>query len=317
MASKKFFVDIDLGRNQLLKTVLETGDTSTIDGILTTAGQIGFDSTTKQFKYNDGDTVNYLLDSENWTTDFSGNTANDLKMASIKAIFDYYVSNDIGEGAAVIGINDAENYFTATEVEGALQEIGLALDTLDNSMSVVGSITATGDYPTGTINTGDAYLVVGGPFDIGPNTLTTSAGSLVVANAETPGVSADADWFILDTRREHAAEGIEGFLAIATQAIVNAGTDDTTAVTPLKLKAYITEMSGVTIYTEAAAAFTDGEIIVTHGLGDNVVSQVWLSGEDITSGVGVVSSTNTVTVSVNTDPGDVKVVVIGEATMPA
>jgi len=314
MANKKFFVDIDLNRNQLMKAIMESGTTASMATILNTAGQIGYDADLNQMKYYDGDSVNFFLDSEDYTTNFSGNTTSDLKMATIKAIYDYYSSNDNGEGASVIGIEDVGDYFTLTNVEGALQEIGASLEVIDNSMSVVGTITTSGDYPTtpGPINIGDAWLVVGGIFDIGPNSATTSAGSLAVARI-SGATNSDDDWFILDTRREASSETIAGFIEIATQSEVNAGTDDTRAITPLKLKAFVQTLSGTTIYTETALDLASLTGVVTHNLGDDVVAQVWLSNEEITSGVALTSDSNTVTVTVNSDPGDVKVVVIGNA----
>ena len=312
--NKKFFVDIDLKDNQLLNAVLHSGDTSTIGSVLGIAGQIGYDSTTNQIKYYDSDTVNYLLDSEDFTTDFSSNVSSDIKMATVKAIADYYNSTGADGGAGEIGIEDDNDNFTATDVEGALIEISTSLDALDGAMNVTGEITTTGNYPSpGSIDKGDSWIVNNSSgVDIGPNTLSCSDGSLVVAYI-SGATNSDDDWFILDPRREQSSESILGLLKIATQAQANTGTDDTTAITPLKLKAYISHLSGATIYTATSVNLSTGTSVVTHGLGDNVNIQVWNDSEEITSGVKLTKTSNNVTVGVNTDPGGTTdVVVVGK-----
>lgn len=316
MASKKFFVDVDLSRNQLLKAVLEKG--VNLASILTVAGQVGYNTTNNQIEYNDGTGIQYLLAG---TTDFSGNTTNNAKAASVKAIYDYYKSN---VGAGEIGITDTAGYFTATEVEGALQEIGSTLANINNAMQVVGTIdaSATGGtwaYPANAVK-GDAYVVTGATVDsfvkVGVAGLYTTAGSLVVCN-NTSGQT-DAEWFILDARREPSSTTVKGIIALATQAEVNAGSDDTKAVTALKLKAYIEQASGTTMYVQRAASLSTLSATATHGLGDDVVVQVWLNDttvEEITSGVALTKTKGSATVTVNADPGyTIDIVCVGKAT---
>lgn len=311
MASKKFFVDVDLSKNQLLNAVLHnSGNTA---AVLTLAGQIAYDATLNQVNYFDGNTVQHLIAG---TEDFASNVASDVYAASVKAVYDYYNSTDGTGGAGVLGIEDAGGYFTAEQVEGALQEIGATLANINNAMQVVGTIGADGgtwSYPANAVK-GDAYVVTGATVDsfveVGVAGLYTTAGSLVVCN-NTSGQT-DADWFILDARREPSSTTVKGIIALATQEEVIAGTDPSKAVTSLTLKGYLENFAFASIYTalNVAAGAT-----VTHNLGANVIAQVWLADEEITSGVALTSATNTVTVNANNLPGTVKVVVTGLAVL--
>lgn len=327
MAKKRFFVDVDLSKNQLLNAVLHSGTTATMASILTVAGQIGYDRTLDQVNYFDATTgtVQHLIAG---TEDFSGHTNSDHYAASVKAIYDYYKSSGATGGAGEIGIEDTAGYFYAADVEGALQEIGQALADINNGIQVVGTIDAgptgsTWNYAAGA-NKGDAYLVGGTDVTdyalIDANSLWATQGSLVVCNV-TSGTT-DADWFILDARREPSSETVAGIIAIATQAEVNAGTDDTKAVTSLKLKAYMQEISGATVYTAHSVTLNGTTpAVATHNLGVDVVAQVWLNDtpvEDITSGVALTKTTNSVTATVNSNPGfTVDIVCVGNVKFPA
>ena len=314
MASKKFFVNIDLSKNQLINAVLESGGTAALASALTVVGQVGFDTDKQQISYLSGGTVQTLIAG---TTNFIGNIATDAKSASVKAVYDYYNTNTDG-GAGVIHINDAGNYFTASKVEGALQEIGAALNAVNSSMQVVGTFGATSigaavAYPTGAAK-GDAYVVTGTTVDdyikLGVNELYATAGSLVVCNVT--GSTVDSGWFILDARREPSTETIRGIIALASNAEVLAGADTTKAVTAFNLKSYLVTNKFASIFTETAAVVGTP---VTHNLGENVIAQVWLSGEEITSGVALTSADNTVTVNANNLTDTVKVVVTGQAVL--
>jgi hypothetical protein len=48
-------------------------------------------------------------------------------ITGINAVLAELASTAVGEGASLVGIHDAENYYTATTVEGALQELGSTL----------------------------------------------------------------------------------------------------------------------------------------------------------------------------------------------
>lgn len=330
MASKKFFVDVDLHKNQLLNAVLQSGGTAALGGLLDVAGQVGYNSDLKRVAYFDGVENQTLLAGAETFADHITDTGAAAKAASVKAIYDYYNSTDATSGATVIGINDVGNYFDETTVNGALQEIGAVLNDISKAMHLQDTIAATNGavaYPTtgsGTddsVQQGDAYLVTGaidatgttaGSYILlGDNSIWVGAGSLIVAAVDAP--ATDADWYILDARRKPSSETVRGIIAIATQAEVNAGEDNTKAVTALKLKAFVESISGTTMYVETVAAGSK-TATVTHNLGSDVAVQVWLGGtEDITSGVALTSGAGTVAYSSNVNmPDTLKFVCIGK-----
>lgn len=58
---------------------------------------------------------------------------------------------------------------------------------------------------------------------------------LLIANVDDP-AQVDVNWQIIESNRDQATETVKGVLQIATDAKMNAETDDATAVTPKKLK---------------------------------------------------------------------------------
>lgn len=104
-----------------------------------------------------------------------------------------------------------------------------------------------GSGPSLTIAKGDAWYIVGGTGTIGPATsITVEDGDLLVALVDNA-TNAHADWIILNTNLNivSATETEAGIVELATQAETDAGTNDTTAVTPLKLATYINTTLGI------------------------------------------------------------------------
>ena len=123
--------------------------------------------------------------------------------------------------------------------------------------------------PTGVL-TGDLYYVtVAGNFF----TEAVEVGDVIIANIDSAAVL--ADWTIVQANIGAATETVAGYIAIATQAETNTGTNDTKAVTPLKLKTYVDAQGYVNKYsinlnsaeTDVTRTFAGGETTyaVTHG----------------------------------------------------
>lgn len=141
----------------------------------------------------------------------------------------------------------------------------------------------------------------------------SDAGITFRQTATSPVIGTDPITFIVfGTSVPSASETIEGKIEIATQAEVNAGTDDLRAITPLKLANY----SG--LIKKVAATIGDGsatQFDVTHNLGtDDLHIEVY----DLTTKESVLvdmkrQSTNVVRLNFNVAPtsNQFRVVVLG------
>jgi len=86
----------------------------------------------------------------------------------------------------------------------------------------------------GTIKKGDVYTVtVAGNFFTEP----VSPGDMIIAEIDDP--AALSDFTVVEQNLNPATETVAGYIRIATQAETDAGTNDSIAITPLKLATYI------------------------------------------------------------------------------
>jgi hypothetical protein len=124
------------------------------------------------------------------------------------------------------------------------------------------------NFPAGQV--GDAYTVsvagkIGGA--LGQN---VGVRDVVYCNTDNPG-GLDEEvgyaWTIIQANLEPATELIAGYLRIATQAEVNAGVNNATAVSPLKLKALLDARTATEVLTGLIELATQAE--VNAGLDDS------------------------------------------------
>lgn len=136
---------------------------------------------------------------------------------------------------------------------------------------IQGSIdcSANPNYPVAA--SGDIYYVsVAGRIGGGAGPLV-NVGDMIIAIADSVGgddATVGSDWLIVEHNIDYATEAVAGIITIASTAEVTAGLDDTKAVTPAKLVAYVTaQITGgkhsADIGNGAASTF-----IVTHNLAD-------------------------------------------------
>jgi len=103
--------------------------------------------------------------------------------------------------------------------------------------------TTSGDYPsdykgTGVVSEGDMFYVTDITNGNTVGSRTVNIGDALVALVDNPG-NTDSNWLIMESNRDQATEDVKGVAEIATQAETDAGVNDETIVTPLKLTTFI------------------------------------------------------------------------------
>jgi hypothetical protein len=150
-------------------------------------------------------------------------------------------------------------------------------------MTYIGGYNASTDTPaldTGSpsITQGDVYIVTtAGTFF----STTVEAGDMLLANVTSVDAASASDWDIVQADLQQATEGTAGFAAIATQAEVTTGTDDTKFVTPLKLETHLDVTTAVDAtlyesyyryYSELIGDTSSTNFVITHGIGRQFVT---------------------------------------------
>lgn len=119
-------------------------------------------------------------------------------------------------------------------------------------------------YPAGL--NGDSYQVsVAGKIG-GTNGKTVDVGDEIVCKQDNAGgveASVGNNWYVLEGHKDQATETIKGVAKIATQADVNAGSNDTDIVTPLKLYTWLTSKSTSNVSEGSNLYFTPARVLGT------------------------------------------------------
>jgi len=159
--------------------------------------------------------------------------------------------------------------------------------------------TATGNYPTtysgNAIQAGDSFrITVAGTM----GGRTVNVEDLLIALVDNAGASIDTDWMVAESNRDQATETILGVLKIATQVLADAGTNDTDAITPLKLATYISNLNinkvagaGMTettgtfdvVATDASILVNADDLAVQHGTTNGVSTETTATGIELAS----------------------------------
>jgi hypothetical protein len=146
-----------------------------------------------------------------------------------------------GTGFVTGGAPSKGRFMFDTTSGRLLYDDGLNIQVVANMNDITGNLNFKGGYNATTnvpnltsgagILKGWYYVVtVAGPF-FGT---TLEVGDSLFANIDTPVTL--ADWTVVQGNTIPASETVAGVIAIATQAETNTGTNDTKAITPLKLK---------------------------------------------------------------------------------
>jgi hypothetical protein len=352
--AKKFLVNIDLSKNQLLNAAIQNLASAPSSPV---AGQIYF---------NTVDLAVYFWDGSAWVNvsgditaviagagltggGTSGSVTLDVNVdnATIEVVSDTVRVKDLGitsakiNDGAVTTIKLADNAVTfakfqqigASKVVGNMSgstanatEIAVITDlasatstSLATSSAVKAYIDATvgglgnleggwnassGTFPVGTTpvagtKKGDYWYVTTAGTTGG---VAFNVGDVIIAKVDNASTTLASDWIQLEVNRDQATETVLGVIKLATQTQVNTGTDDTTAVTPLKLKTYLDNNVGGYAANVGNASATS--FALTHGLNTrDVIVSVYdnTTYEQVIVDI-VATSTTVVTVSFATAP---------------
>ena len=180
---------------------------------------------------------------------------------------------------------------------------------VDATVGSIGNLEGGWDASSGTFPTGSTpvagtkkgdywYVTVAGTT----GGVAFNVGDVIIAKIDGASTSLASDWIQLEVNRDQATESTLGLVKIATQTQTNTGTDDTTAVTPLKIKTLLDSRVGGYAANVGNASATS--FAVTHNLGTiDVIVMIKdnTTLEEVLADV-VVTDANTVTVSFATAP---------------
>ncbi len=158
-------------------------------------------------------------------------------------------------------------------------------------------------YPAGQV--GDAYTVsVAGKIG-GINGIAVGVRAIIYCNGDNPGgaqIDVGANWTVIQPTTEQATEAIIGLARIALQAEVNTGTDNSTIVSPLKLKTLLDNRFATELVSGLAELATQAEVntgvddarIVTPLKLKNFVSSTIIQANEDLPGIAKIATTTEV-----------------------
>lgn len=280
--AKKFLVNLDLAKNQILNAAIQNLPSAPSAPV---AGQV---------YYNTLDNRIYFWDGITWV-DMSGDIRDVIGGAGLSAsttsgviTLDINVDNETIElngldqiivkdgGITTAKIANLSTDLTLNSQSNALATANAIKQYVDATVGSIGNL--EGDWDVALYNT---FPTVNSPFVIkkGDYWISTSVGTIYgtsetikieigdvfVAKVDNANMSDNTQWIVLQANRDQATETELGLVRIADQMTVNTGTDDTEAITPLKLKTYLDAAVG-----GYAAYIGDGfntSFSITHNLG--------------------------------------------------
>lgn len=286
MANKKFLVDIDLAKNQLLNAKLQ----NLASHPTVTSFDAGF------VYWNTTDNLAYVWDGTQWT-DFS-KTNLSLATADPNTVG---IDNDSGTGVILPAVTqsdagvmtsadktrldktvltddstvkpssywswvlDEDNMISNSDTKLATQQsikayVDAAVATAD-AFTIKGGIDCSlnPDYPAA--DAGDAYRVTVAGKIGGASGIVVQSGDLIICFVDATASGSQAvvgnDWIVEQTNLEAASETVPGYVELATSTETQTGTDNTRAVTPSGLQSKIATETAKGIIELATQAEVD------------------------------------------------------------
>lgn len=307
--AKKFLVNLDLAKNQILNAAIQNLPSAPGSPV---AGQV---------YYNTGDNRIYFWDGTAWI-DMSGDIRDVIGGAGLTAgtsngviTLDVNVDNSTVEiatdtirvkdgGITTAKLANVSTDLTTNSGSTAVPTAAAVKSYVDANIGGLGNLegawdASSGAFPVGSSPTagtksGDYwYVSVAGTT----GGVAFNVGDVIIAKVNAASTTLASDWIQLEVNRDQATETTLGLAEIATQTEVNTGTDDLRIVTPLKLKTYLDAAVGGYAANVGNASATS--FALTHNLGTrDVIVAIYDNAtyEEVLADV-VVTSTTVVTVS--------------------
>lgn len=307
--AKKFLVNLDLAKNQILNAAIQNLPSAPGSPV---AGQV---------YYNTGDNRIYFWDGTAWI-DMSGDIRDVIGGAGLTAgtsngviTLDVNVDNSTVEiatdtirvkdgGITTAKLANVSTDLTTNSGSTAVPTAAAVKSYVDANIGGLGNLegawnASSGTFPVGSTPTagtksGDYwYVSVAGTT----GGVAFNVGDVIIAKVNAASTTLASDWIQLEVNRDQATETTLGLAEIATQTEVNTGTDDLRIVTPLKLKTYLDAAVGGYAANVGNASATS--FALTHNLGTrDVIVAIYDNAtyEEVLADV-VVTSTTVVTVA--------------------
>ncbi len=341
MAAKAFFVHINFNGNEIQNVLLErlASDPTLVEP------RIWYNTTDNQARYFNGTQVIDLestiaagvssqvatLNGQEFTFNAATGSTAGFMSAADKAILDTatdaatvnaIIRRDANGRAKVVDGVAATDIATIGQVEILVDATLKAPEAYDPTITGLFPVTFGGN----AVQKGDSFRITAAQIDMGTtNPITVNAEDLLIALIDTPAQDGN-NWMVAESNRDQATELLLGVARLATQALTNAGINDLTIVTPLKLETFVQDTNiprqfainldsseGAVVRVFAAGTTT---YTITHTLNtlDMVTSVKELSSGELVTATITVISVSVVTVAFNGNSADntFRVTLIGE-----
>jgi len=294
--AKKFLVNLDLSKNQLLNAAIQnlsSAPSSPVNG---------------QIYYNTSDNRIYFWDGSTWV-DMSGDIRSVLGGAGLTGsevngvvTLDVNVDNSTVEivsdviqvkdgGLPITKLQNVSNNLDLNSGTTAIPSASAVKTYVDSVVGGLGNLEGGWDvalyvsFPhvdvPFTIKKGDYWYATSAGTIYGTSeTINIEIGDVFIAKVDNAGMSDNTQWIVLQVNKDQATETVLGLVRIADQAAVNGGVNDEEAVTPLKLKTLLDNRTGG--YSQLIGGSTSQ--MVTHNLGtQDVIVSLYdtSSGEEV------------------------------------